>query len=460
MRVSGFPPVVYPSVVYPPAKYSLLVGVWLVLWLALSGPLHAADKRVNLNVDLATPVMEAGKGQNAFIKIALTGFAMDGTDKARVPANIAVVLDKSGSMQGDKIDQARKAAIMAISRLSADDIVSVITYDSTVDVIVPATKVTDKDSIAKRIRNIQADGNTALFAGVSKGAAEVRKFIEANRVNRVILLSDGLANVGPSSASELADLGKSLGKEGISVTTIGLGLGYNEDLMTQLAGYSDGNHAFVEQASDLARIFQYEFGDVMSVIAKEVDIRIECADDIKPVRILGRDAEIQGNSLRTTLNQLYSQQEKYLILEVEIPPQKAGIAKDLVKVDVSYHNLAAKQQDRLAGVGKVSFSQSEREVKAAVNTRAYADAVEQVVNERSKEAVKLRDKGDVLGAQKVLKNSAVFLEESAAMAPSAKLEAQVQEVLEDAQRLDEQDWNKARKELKEKQYKRSTQQNY
>ncbi|MCP5162953.1 MAG: VWA domain-containing protein [Hahellaceae bacterium] len=438
-------------------SYKLILSLFALLLCQMA---LAADKRVNLAVDLATPVMEAEKGQTAFIKIALTGFEMDQTEQTRVPANIAVVLDKSGSMQGDKIDQAKKAAIMAIQRLEAQDIVSVITYDSTVNVIVPATKVTDKAQIAQSIRNIRADGNTALFAGVSKGASEVRKFIEANRVNRVILLSDGLANVGPSSATELAELGRSLGKEGISVTTIGLGLGYNEDLMTQLAGYSDGNHAFVERAEDLARIFQYEFGDVMSVVAKEVDIHIECADDIKPVRILGRDADIQGNSLRTTLNQLYSKQEKYLILEVEVPPQKAGVAKELVKVDVSYHNLSDKKQDKLAAAGKVSFTKSEREIKANVNTKAYADAVEQVVNERSKEAVKLRDKGDVMGAQQVLKSSAAFIEESASIAPSPKLEEQRQEVLKDADDLDEADWNKTRKSLKEKQYKRATQQNY
>ena len=75
------------------------------------------------------------------------------------------------------------------------------------------------------------------------------------------MLSDGQANVGPSSPTELGDLGASLSKDGITVTTIGLGTGYNEDLMANLAGYSDGNHAFVKDAEDLARVFKYEFGD-------------------------------------------------------------------------------------------------------------------------------------------------------------------------------------------------------
>ena len=178
--------------------------------------------------------MLADKKQAAFVKIGLTGFKLDSKDK-RAPVNVAIVLDKSGSMEGDKIAKAKDAAIAAIGRLGSDDIVSVVAYDSTVQVIVPATKLSDKESVIEQIRRIEAGGSTALFAGVSKGADELRKFLDKNRVNRVILLSDGLANVGPQSPSELGALGASLMKEGISVSTMGLGLDYNEDLMTKLA---------------------------------------------------------------------------------------------------------------------------------------------------------------------------------------------------------------------------------
>jgi len=98
-----------------------------------------------------------------------------------------------------------------------------------------------------------------LFAGVASGAAEVRKFLERGAVNRVILLSDGQAYIGPSSPMELADLGRSLGKESISVSTLGVGPGYNEDLMMQLAAASSGNHVFVEVEASLVAIFNREF---------------------------------------------------------------------------------------------------------------------------------------------------------------------------------------------------------
>ncbi|MDI3324132.1 VWA domain-containing protein [Pontibacterium granulatum] len=434
--------------------------VLLPLLAVVMGLSSVQAREINLTTSLATPVMSADQRQNTFIKISLEGFKQEHSEK-RIPANIAIVLDKSGSMQGEKIQQAREAAVMAIQRLNENDIVSVVSYDSRVQVVVPATRVSDKHQIARAIRNIHANGNTALFAGVSKGAQELRKFLDLNNVNRVILLSDGLANVGPSTPNELGQLGLSLAKEGMSVTTIGLGLGYNEDLMTQLAGYSDGNHAFVENAEDLARIFQYEFGDVLSVVAQGVNIEIHCKNGVRPVRILGREAEIRGNRITTRMNQLYSEQEKFIILEVEIPAQSEAQNLEVADVGVSYTNLYSKQAQSLRNRVLASFSQSEKQIQEAVDVETYEAAAEQVANEESRRAIKLRDQGDIEAAKSVLKQNAIYLDNLGQSLASPKLLEQKAEALQDAEELEsEQGWNRKRKELKERQYKRATQQSY
>lgn len=428
----------------------------LVLWL----PLAVQARDVGLNLSLATPVMDAGSTQTAFIKIALQGFEQESLAQ-RSPVNVAIVLDKSGSMSGEKIANAREAAIMAIASLDARDIVSVISYDSRVQVVVPATRVEDRQSIYRAIRRLQAGGNTALFAGVSKGAREVRKFLERQQVSRVILLSDGLANVGPQSPHELGRLGQSLAKEGISVTTIGLGLGYNEDLMTQLAGFSDGNHAFVENAADLERIFQYEFGDVMSVVAQDLNIEIRCLNGVRPLRLIGREAEVIGDRVRTRLSSLYSEQEKFVILEVEVPAHAAGSTMDLAEVQLDYNNLALREKRQLSGLVQVAFSASAQEVQQAVDKPALESAVEQVANEYSRQALERRDQGDIEGARSILQKSAKLLGSKADSLSSPKLEAQEAEALQDADDISsEDDWNRKRKELRERQYKRSTQQTY
>lgn len=434
----------------------LVLAIALIL---LISPLSYA-KQVDLKVNLATPVMPAETISKAFIKISLEGIRREQVQQ-RIAANIAIVLDKSGSMQGEKLFRAKEAAIMAINRLDDNDIISVVSYDSRVNVVVPATKVRDRQSIARAIERIQADGNTALFAGVSKGAYELRKFLERNKVNRVILLSDGLANVGPSTPHDLGQLGLSLAKEGISVTTIGLGLGYNEDLMTQLAGFSDGNHAFVENATDLSRIFQYEFGDVLSVVAQGVEITIQCRDGVKPLRVLGREANIRGNQVQTRLNQLYSKQEKFIILEVEIPSQQDQTDLALVDVEVNYLDLINQQNDRITDSAIAHFTRSEEAINQAVDMTTYEAAAEQVANEYNKEAVKKRDQGDIEGAKNILQKSAQYLDTLGQSLASPKLLEQREEALQDADELEnEQEWSKKRKELRERQYKRATQQSY
>ena len=143
--------------------------------LAVSVMPAALAKSVRLDVQMSTPTVLTGARQKAFVRIALTGLTP--RVNRRAPVNVAIVLDRSGSMSGTKIEEAKRAALMAIGQLRDDDIVSIVTYQSTVDVLVPATKLYDRDAIRDAIRSIRAGGKTALFAGVSKGARELKKFL-------------------------------------------------------------------------------------------------------------------------------------------------------------------------------------------------------------------------------------------------------------------------------------------
>lgn len=436
------------------------VTIGRVCFLLVAGWVASASAgQVRLDVSLDTPTMLADKKQPAFVKVGLTGFKLDSAEK-RAPVNIAIVLDKSGSMEGEKIAKAKDAAIAAIGRLGASDIVSVIAYDSTVKVIVPATKLSDKEWIVQQVRGINAGGSTALFAGVSKGAEELRKFLDKNRVNRVILLSDGLANVGPQSPSELGALGASLMKEGISVSTMGLGLDYNEDLMTKLARNSSGNHVFIQQADDLVKVFNHEFNDVLSVVAQEVAIDIRVAEGVRPVRILNVDAEINGQQVIAQLNQLYSEQEKYVMLEVEVPATQAGKSREVAEVRVSYSNMQTKTTDRLTSAVSANFSASLAEVEAKLNTAVCAAAVLQISNETNKRATELRDQGDIEGARKLLLGNSAYLGKNAEKLKDKILQMRCADNLDQAQNVSGPEWSKYRKVMREQQIADDSQQSY
>lgn len=425
------------------------------LLLALGAPAGAetarlASETARLDVALGQPLAVAGQKSKVFLKVGLTGMALEAPGD-RPPVNVAIVLDKSGSMSGDKLFRAKQAARLAVDRLAPSDIVAVVAYDSTVRVVVPATKAVDKQSIYAGIDRLGASGNTALFAGVSKGADELRKFFDRNRVNRVVLLSDGLANVGPSSASELARLGASLMREGMSVTTLGLGLDYNEDLMSQLARASDGNHAFIERPEHLARFFELEFGTVLKVVARDATLTIECAPGVRPVRLLGRDGDIIGQQVVVRLNQLYADAEKFALLEVEVPPGELGARMPVARVEAAYGNLVTHQTDRLTGGVDIGFVATEFEADRARDESVMVNAVELIANERNRLALQLNDQGRTAEAQRTLRDNAAWLEDNFQRYKAPSLQKLKDANMDDASNLEGQDYRRQRKKMRKRQ---------
>jgi len=438
-----------------------LIQTILLSFLVLQANLVFADispvSQLRLDAAMGQPVMLAHKKQVAYLRIGLTGFKLP-IRQDRAPVNIAIVIDKSGSMSGEKIAKAKDAAIMAIDRLNCNDIISIVTYDSRVNVLVPATKVADKEMIFRRIRDIRADGRTALYDGVSKGAKELKKFISDNRVNRLVLLSDGLANVGPQSPTELGRLGASLIEDGISVTTIGLGLGYNEDLMTQLAYKSDGGHYFAENACELSEVFDSEFGRALSVVAQEIQIKIRCARGIRPVRLLGRQGRVEGQNVEVFINHLYGEHEKFVMLEVEVPGTASEHKRKIAAVNVSYSNLKTHMTEKLSSQVEVDFSNSEGLIERKTNRDVMADVVELIATERNELALKLRDEGKVKQARELLTTNGAYLERNGALYDSQKLKTYAEQQREDRNNMDKANWTRQRKIMREHQFKNYSQQ--
>jgi Ca-activated chloride channel family protein len=403
--------------------YRTIAALALALGAALAAaPAARADEAtITLDAKLAQPVMKDGVAAKNYLRIGLAGCRPE-PNQGRTPVNVALVIDRSGSMQGERIAQARAAAIMAVNRLQASDIASVVIFDDRIDVLVPAQPVTYPSLFTNLIERVQTRGSTAIHAGVLAGAAEVRKFKETGRLNRVVLLSDGQANVGPSKPGDFALLGRSLLAEGISVSTIGLGLGYNEDLMLALARASDGNHAFARDPSDLVAIFNREFNDVLAACAQTVAIDIELKPGVHPVRALSRDATINGSKVQFRLNQIYAATEHYVLLEVALDPSAATTGdQELGAVKVAYTQ--GGNAKTLDAPILARFTSSEAEIAAGADDKVAAAVAEQVVNERGRRAVELRDQGQYQEASKLLKQNAAEINAYAARAkaPSKQL---------------------------------------
>ena len=184
-----------------------MTGFILTFAIPPAGAGSRKETKVVCRLNTDREIFTAGESQNIVLKISLEAPpAPAGLQRPAV--NLALVLDRSGSMNGIKIEQARAAALEALNRLGTGDLFSLVTYNNTIETIVPARHPRYLQEMIHTIRQIRAGGNTALFGGVSQGAAEIRKNIESDYVHRIVLLSDGLANVGPSTPEDLGRLGR------------------------------------------------------------------------------------------------------------------------------------------------------------------------------------------------------------------------------------------------------------
>ncbi len=425
---------------------------WLRMLAAVACFFAMPARGMSLTVELDRGVMPTGGTQTAVIKISLTPPEL-AEPAARPPVNLAVVLDRSGSMQGERIRQARAAALEALRRLDRRDVFSLIGYDSGVETLIPAQPPTNLAGMEEIINSIQAGGMTALFSGVSQGAAELRRYFEGEYVHRIILLSDGIANVGPSTPHELGRLGASLAKENIAVSTVGLGLGFNEDLMTRLAQTSGGNAYFVEASQDLPRIFAQELGDVLNVAARRVVLRVEFVNGARPLRILGREGRIDRREVEIPLNQLYGGLERFVLVEIEMPEvNRPGQRLEVARARCDYEDMIEQRQQTVHGSVSVEFSDDADRVRRSVNhelNRQWALNSIAIVQE---EAVEMLDRGEMPAAQYNFRQSAEAVRERGRRL-GVNLDREAEQMEAQADRLEQEGYDsRARKQLRTESY--------
>lgn len=415
----------------------------------------ADPKDIAIDVAIGQPMLLAGGDQTAYIEVNLGGFAL--TDADRAPVNLALVLDRSGSMAGDKLDRAKEAALLVLDKLRPDDTIAVISYSTGVDVLVPPTKLADAAKVRKQISALTAHGSTALYDGVTAGLQQIGSVFDPRKVNRIILLSDGQANVGKSSTAELGELGLVAARQGIPITTIGLGLSYNEDLMSELAAKSDGSHAFAESSEELAAIFEHELGDMLSVVATDVSVDVEFGDGVTPIRAIGRDATIAGTTATVAIGQLYAEQAKHVIFEVRVPAGTAGASFDVADVDVHYTNLIKDAAMKRHATVAVGFTKDPAVVAAKENKTVAAAAVEAVATATNIQAVALRDAGQIDDARQLLEDNAAYLAREGTRLDSVVLQNYGAQNSYDSQNLGGDAWVRQRKSMREQQSVNNTQ---
>ena len=189
--------------------------------------------------------------------------------------NLSIVLDKSGSMSGQPFEEAKKAAVMIIEKLRPTDSISIVAYDEEVDLVVPSIECVDKTNIIRAVNNIQVGGATNLHGGWLMGAEQVALKKSNKNINRVLLLSDGNANSGLITPTEIGLQCSKLSEKGVTTSTYGLGYHFNEELMVKMANSGLGQSYYGQTSEDLMDPFNEEFQTLINTIATEIKVKEE-----------------------------------------------------------------------------------------------------------------------------------------------------------------------------------------
>ncbi len=338
----------------------------------------------------------------------------------RPALNLGLVIDRSGSMSaGKKLEYAREAAIYAVQQLLPTDRVSVTVFDDAVQTLVENAPAVDKAGIVGVISRVVTGGSTALHAGWSEGGRQVDGHRLAGGMNRVLLLSDGQANMGELNPVAIAADVTRLAREGVSTTTMGLGDDYNEDLLEAMARAGDGNYYYIERPQQLADLFQTELLGLMATFGNAVRLAVEPLAGATVADILN-DFEPDQHGAGLKLPNLVAGMPVLAVVRLNVPPTSLG--GDICRVRLSW--VGPKQVERQ----ELAVTLTLPSVTAAVyDTLPVAVEVQEraallLIARLKKQATGCSDQGDEVGTRLFLSDArAVLL--SASDSPEVQKEA-------------------------------------
>jgi Ca-activated chloride channel family protein len=322
------------------------------------------------------------------------------SSKPRPSLNLGFVIDRSGSMQGhNKITYARQAVCYAIDQLSSGDRLSVTIFDDQVQTLIPSTLAKNKAQLKQLVQGVSPGGCTDLHGGWLQGGIQVSQNLNAE-LNRIILLSDGLANRGETNPDVIATDVHGLAQRGASTTTMGLGDDYNEDLLEVMACSGDGNYYYVADAEQLPTIFERELQGLASTYGNGVTLTATSQAGVQVLDLLN-DFE-SDNQGRSQLPNLIYGNPIDVVVRLKVPALKKE--QPLGTVVLSWINGERQEQTvtatlQLPVLTKVEFEalpfnqEVQQQVALMMSARAKKEAMERV------------DRGDYVGAGQVLQSA-------------------------------------------------------
>jgi len=388
----------------PPLSLTGLVALALLglLGAGCQQPPESPDV-LRMTVESSSPfVLAAEPGE---IALSLDIIADPPKDLERKPLNLGLVIDHSGSMTGDQMADARRAIRALLDRLAEDDMVSVIAFGSRVEVLQAqsAWEDVDKEALYAAVAAIQPRGTTAMGDALQTALAQVGSTWDTGRVNRVILLTDGIPN-DPNLVLQASGQARS---QQIAVTTMGLGPQFNETLMAQVADLTGGQYRFIASSDQIADVFDAQRESLEKTVARGATMTFTFGPGVHVTNIYGApQANVLGQRVEVFLGDMDAQTTRKLGLRLQVDGQPAGAHIEIADAVLSY-------QDPVTGATRERFVYIEAEASAdpdRVETSRKADVLKRLEQfgalQDMEGAIEQWEAGDTDNAREGMKSAA------------------------------------------------------
>jgi Ca-activated chloride channel homolog len=320
----------------------------------------------------------------------------------RPSLNLALVLDRSGSMSGEKLEYVKQAACHVLDQLKEQDQVALVVYDDGIQVLAHNIKVTNGNrfELKQLISGIKAGNMTNLGGGWLTGCKEIASSAQEGMINRTMLLTDGLANVGETDLEVLAQHAFELYKDSISTSTFGVGEGFNEHLLEAMANRGGGNFYFIPKPDQIPQIFLKEFNDLIGITARKVEIKLDLPDSIEWKVLGGWSTEYKDGRLHIYVGDMLTGKTQDIYVKLQIPAGDKS-SELILNAKVFGQGESGKVLEDQA---KVTFKYGDqKEVESALLNHEVMERFSLVeLADTATEALKLERQGELDKANRIL----------------------------------------------------------
>jgi Ca-activated chloride channel homolog len=280
------------------------------------------NNSVQFSYALNKPFLPLAGAEKVYLLLECRG---DGNDTAsRAPINASLVLDRSGSMAGAPLQFSKQACNFVVNQMDASDTLSLVAFDNEVDTIFAPQAVRLKDKLKRQIETIHARGTTNLSGGLLQGIQFVLQGKRDGTVNRVILLSDGHANEGVTDRNRLGAIANEFRTAGVTITTMGVGDGFDEELMELIAENGGGNFYYIQQADNIPELFKQELQGMLQIVAQNLQLQLTPSEGVRITGVYGYRSTQTEHYHNVLLSDIYHNEEKSILVELAISPNSSG----------------------------------------------------------------------------------------------------------------------------------------